>query len=497
MKEGYLLLIPMMLPVIVGIVLLTVKKCRDIKITNWITGCTLIVTTVIVWMLLFNNDKEFLLWNLTETLPIWLKLDKLGRYFAGFTAIVWTISGFFAFQYMHHEKNPHRFFGCYLLTFGILMGLDFSGNIITFYLFYELMTIVTMPLVAHSLTKESVAASLKYLFYSLFGAFMGLLGIFLIYGFCGTQQFTPGGVLVRELVSGHETFIQIAVMVTIIGFGTKAGMFPMHGWLPTAHPVAPAPASAVLSGVITKSGVLGIIRVLYYVVGFEYVIGTWVQTVALILSLLTVFMGSMMAFREKIFKKRLAYSTVSQVSYVLFGLFIMNETAMRGALLHIVFHSVIKNLLFLTAGAIIFYTGLTNVDEYDEMGKKMPGVMVCFMLCSLGLVGIPPLSGFVSKWYLATGAYGSGIGVFSWLGPIVLLISALLTAVYLLEICVKAFFSVTDKVETRRQESELCKINVSKLMLIPMIIYAALNVSLGIITSPLNSYLDKILNTLF
>lgn len=501
-----ILLLPVLLPIVMGMIVLCVKKCREDKWMHILTGATLVVTAGIVWGILISGKEfTFLLWNLTDTLSIWWRLDGLGRFFAGLTVTVWTLSGFFAFQYMHHEKNPHRFFGCYLITLGVLMGLDFAGNIITFYLFYEMMTIVTLPLVAHSLTKEAVQASLKYLFYSLFGAFMGLLGIFLVFGYCQTQVFTPGGVIDEALAAGHETAILIAVLVMIIGFGTKAGMFPMHGWLPTAHPVAPAPASAVLSGVITKSGVLGIIRILYYVVGFERVQGTFVQTTALILCLITVFMGSMMAFRETIFKKRLAFSTVSQVSYVLFGLFVMDEAAFRGGLLHIVFHSVIKNLLFLTAGVIIFYTGKTHVDEYEGYGKKMPTVMVCYTLCSLGLVGIPPLSGFVSKWYLATGAYQAQIGVFRWLGPVILLISALLTAVYLLQICVKSFFpqpAIVDNSSKKAskhvaEETDTARIKVSWLMLIPMIIYTILNVLFGIFTGPLGQVIDGIANSIF
>lgn len=498
MQGNYDLLLPVLLPIIAGIVILTVKKCREDKWMHGITAATLLLTTVIVWAILFRKESELLLWNLTDTLPIWWRVDGIGKYFAGLTSIVWTLSGLFAFQYMHHEKNPHRFFGCYLMTYGVLCALDFSGNIITFYLFYELMTIVTMPLVAHSLTKEAVAASLKYLFYSLFGAFMGLLGIFLVFGYCMDLAFTPGGVLDANLIAGKEGFVLVAVMVMIIGFGTKAGMFPLHGWLPTAHPVAPAPASAVLSGIITKGGVLGIIRVLYYVVGFDIIKGTWVQTATIVLSLLTVFMGSMMAFCEKVFKKRLAYSTVSQVSYVLFGLFVMDATAMRGALLHIVFHSIIKNVLFLTAGAIIFYTGLTNVKDYKGIGKRLPGVMICYTLCSLGLVGIPPLSGFVSKWYLATGAYHADIGVFSWLGPVVLLVSALLTAAYLLEVCVKGFFTPEETQEHGKSAKEkVVPVKTAAIMLVPMIIYTVFNVGFGIVTTPLNTFLDSIIGSLF
>ena len=166
----------------------------------------------------------------------------------------------------------------------------------------------------------------------------------------------------------------------ILGFGAKAGLFPLHAWLPTAHPVAPAPASAVLSGVITKAGVIAIIRVIYYQFGAAFLRGTWMQTALLCTALVTIFMGSSMAYREKILKKRLAFSTVSQVSYILFGLFLMNTTAMTGSLLHVLCHSVVKDGLFLGAGAIIYKTGKTDVRELTGIGKEMPVVLWCLTL---------------------------------------------------------------------------------------------------------------------
>ena len=186
---------------------------------------------------------------------------------------------------------------------------------------------------------------------------MALLGIFYLSNYSTSLEFTAGGCLSKTLVSGHEGLLLAIIFVTVIGFGAKAGLYPLHAWLPTAHPVAPAPASAVLSALIAKAGVLAIIRVLYYVVGPQFVAGTWVQTVLLILSLFTVFMGSMKAYREKELKRRLAYSTISQISYILTALFLFTQTAFTGALLHTVVHAAVKTCLFLTAGAIIFNTG--------------------------------------------------------------------------------------------------------------------------------------------
>lgn len=233
-------------------------------------------------------------------------------------------------------------------------------------------------------------------------------------------------------------------MLMLVGFGVKAGMFPMHAWLTTAHPVAPAPASAILSAVIVKAGVLAIVRVVYYIFGVSFLKETWVQTVWMVLSLLTIFMGSMLAYREPVLKKRLAYSTVSQLSYILFGLSVMNAGAVTGSLLHVLCHGFIKAALFLCAGAVIYMTGKTKVEELRGIGKEMPLLMWCYTIASLGLIGIPPTGGFISKWYLAEGALSSSMAGFNWIGPVILLVSALLTAGYLLPVTIYGFFPGAD-----------------------------------------------------
>ena len=273
---------------------------------------------------------------------------------------------------------------------------------------------------------------------------MGLCFIFFYARYSLTLNFVPGGALDGAAVRGHETLMQVVTFLGIVGFGAKAGLYPLHGWLPTAHPAAPAPASAILSGIIAKAGVLAIVRVLYYAVGADFLRGTWVQTALLALALLTVLMGSMMAYREKLLKKRLAYSSVSQISYILVGLFVMTAESVSGALMHVLFHACIKICLFLCAGSFIAVAGKHRVDELRGIGRAMPKTLWGFTLASLALIGIPPASGFVSKWYLAMGALDSGLAVFSWLVPVVLLISALLTAGYLLPISIAGFFPGRD-----------------------------------------------------
>lgn len=333
---------------------------------------------------------------------------------------------------------------------------------------------------------------LKYLFYSLCGAYMALLGIYFFNKYAATLDFVAGGSLNMTIIGGKEGILLVMAFFMILGFGVKAGMFPMHAWLPAAHPVAPGPASAVMSGLIVKMGVLGIIRVVYYVIGADFLQGTWVQTTWLTLSLITVFMGSMLAYREKVMKKRLAYSTVSQASYILFGLALLQPEAMTGSMLHVVFHAVIKSCLFLCAGAIIYRSGKTRVDELTGIGKEMPVTIWCFTFASLALIGIPPASGFISKWYLAVGSLESGIRIFAWLGPVILLVSALLTAGYLLPITVKGFLPGDDF-----NYGTLKKREPVKMMTVPMVILAVLALLLGVFPNPLTGYLSAIAGSLF
>ena len=348
----------------------------------------------------------------------------------------------FSFRYRRDAEKEGaypegNFYAFFLLSQAALTGMDLAANVITMYFFFEMLTLLSMPMVLHDQTPEASAAALKYLFYSIAGAFLALGCLFILAGYTPSLSFTAGGYLTAQ--DGNPLLLT-AVLLGIIGFGAKAGLYPLHAWLPAAHPVAPAPASAILSGIIAKAGLFGILRLLYFYVGTGLIRGTWVQTALLSLSLLTVFMGSMMAYREKLFKKRLAYSSVSQISYALFGLFLMTPDAVSGALMQVLFHAAVKICLFLTAGALITLTGRRYVDEYDGLGRLLPRTMGAFTLASLSLIGIPPFCGFISKWYLALGSLSSEVPVFFWLGPVILLVSALLTAGYLLPISIRAFF---------------------------------------------------------
>lgn len=490
--KDYTVLIPIFLPAVFGILLPLLKPLYDKAFARhaYVLTAT-VISLVAVVSSYFSGSKEVVLWEFLKGIPISFKLDELGILFAVLTAFIWVMNSVFAFEYMKHEGREIRYFTLQLISLTAMLGVCYAGNLLTGYMFYEFMSVFTMPLVLHSLSRESIEAAKKYIFYSMGGAFLGLAGFFVMHKYGGALTFIAGGSIDPSVYAGHETTVLLVSLLFIIGFGSKAGMWPLHGWLPTAHPVAPAPASAVLSGNITKMGVLMIIRYIFYVVGADNLRGTWVQYAFMSLALLTVLMGSMMAYKEQILKKRLAYSTVSQVSYVLFGLSTLNPIGVVGGLMHVVFHSLVKNTLFLNAGAIIYKTGKTRVSQLRGIGKEMPVTMWCYTLVSLTLVGIPPTSAFVSKWYLALGSLDASINVLSVLGPVILLISALLTAGYLITITMKGFFPGDDfDYETLKSYEP------NYLMLIPMIVMTALAVILGVFPGAFTEFLTAIASSI-
>ena len=482
--NNYWILVPVFLPMLVGI-LLPALRVKNRLLRQTLVLSTLTVTAAVCVVLVAQGGGLTLL-SITDALTVRFAVDDVSRLFCLIAAFAWLFVAVFSVKYMTHEEGENRFYAFLLLTLGAVIGMDFASNLITMYVFYELVTLLSMPLVLHSLKKEAVSAALKYLFYSIGGAFMALLGIFFLFHYCTTTEFAAGGTLDMALLAGHEKTLLAVIFVAIVGFGTKAGLYPMHGWLPSAHPVAPAPASALLSGLIAKAGVLGIIRVVFYLVGADFLRGSWVQYAWIGLALLTVFMGSMMAYREPLLKKRLAYSTVSQVSYVLLGLAFLTPDSVSGGLMHVVFHAAIKSCLFLCAGAIIFCTGATRVDELRGIGKRMPITMGCYTVASLALIGIPPASGFVSKWYLATGSLDAELPVVSVLSPVILLLSALLTAGYLLPLTVRGFFPGKDF------ENPLPVVRESPWMTVPIGIFAAASLLLGLFPNALLDFVSRL-----
>lgn len=484
MNGNVLLMVPIIFPIIVG---LWVQRLEIKKIYK-LAAVMAIINFVILIGLFMIHDNTLDILRLSDLLTIRLQIDGISKFFTLLTSLIWIFVTFYSFEYMSHEKDIETFYKYLSITYGLIIGLGFAGNMFTYYLFYEFMTLMTFPLVIHERTKESMHAGIKYLVYSFSGAAFVLIAIFYTY-YTGTDiNFTAGGLLNPDNINHLSLIIYL---LAFIGFGSKAGMYPLHAWLPSAHPVAPAPASGILSGIVTKAGVLGIIRLTFYVYGADIIRGTWAQTTILILSMFTIFMGSMLAYRTTHLKERLAYSSVSQVSYILFGIALLNTEGLIGGLSHMTFHAIIKNILFLGAGAIICQAGKHHTTELKGIGKEMPITMWTFTLGALALIGIPPLSGFISKWYLGIGGLGFPNYTLGVIGVVTLIVSALLTGGYLIPIFVDAFFPGQDY-----EYHKLTNFEPSKFMTVPLIILTAAAVLLGMFPNFLIEFFKGIAGTI-
>ena len=296
-----LMIAAILLPAVLGIVISAVPAADR---TRKILYALSVVLTDITAILAAMGNEAVQLGELSEGVGIVFRADTLGRCFLAVTILLYTAVLFYSFEYMKMEERIPSFYAFFLISMAALIAECFAGNLVTMYLSFEFLTLTSMPLVLHERTREAVAAGLKYLFYSVAGAMMGLLAIFFIYHFAADPGlFVYGGFLDPAKYSGAENILYAAVLAGIVGFGAKAGMYPMHGWLPTAHPIAPAPASALLSAMIAKGGVLAVIRLVYFSAGAETIRGTWVQYAWMCLALLTILMGSTMAFGEEVLKK--------------------------------------------------------------------------------------------------------------------------------------------------------------------------------------------------
>ncbi len=434
-----MILLVIAIPIIAGVLISMIpfKKRRHME---FFLETLVILNSLLVWYLLFHRpDHVVTLTNFTGNLSIGFKVDGMSMVFAGIVSFLWPFATLYAFEYMTKEEHEKIFFTFYSMTYGVTLGISLASNLLTMYFFYELLTLVTVPLVMHTLTREAILASRKYLYYSLGGAAFAFIGLIFVIIYGSTTDFVLGGVLDLTKIGDRTNVLLLIYVIAFMGFGVKAAVCPFNSWLPDAG-VAPTPVTALLHAVaVVKSGAFAIIRLTYYSFGTEFLKGTWAQTTVMLVVMFTILYGCSRAVKETHLKRRLAYSTISNLSYILFGVTIMTPLGMVGALTHLVFHAVMKIASFFCAGAIMHQTDKHYVHELDGMGYKMPCVFGIFTISSLALMGVPGFAGFVSKWNLAGAALESG-NCIAYGGIICLLISALLTAIYMFTIVVRAFF---------------------------------------------------------
>ncbi|MDD5773006.1 MAG: proton-conducting transporter membrane subunit [bacterium] len=373
-------------------------------------------------------------------------VDSFNFFMGGISVFIWILSSVYAVEYQKQDEALGRYDTFSLLSLSGMLGIVFSGNLFTLYIFFELLTIASAVLIFHSQTQASLKAGLLYIFCGVIGGMILLLVIIATYNYTGTGDLS----LIGAGLKNHPALPYI-FWGYIIGFGIKAGLFPFHIWLPSAHPVAPSPASALHSGIMIKAGAYGIIKVIYNIFGKE-ILGNFhsaMMSCFLILVLITILFGSIIAVTQIDIKRMLAYSSISQIGCITMGAVLLSPSGLKGAFLYIFNHALIKSNLFLCAGCFIKKTGLKEIPGLRGIGRKMPVTTFCFTISALSIIGIPPLNGFASKWLLALGAleaekigfYYPGTGVIC---LVILLISSFLGLVYYSPLVIGGWFGDKD-----------------------------------------------------
>ncbi|MCQ2521022.1 MAG: proton-conducting membrane transporter [Lachnospiraceae bacterium] len=487
---NYMLLVVIVLPMITGI-LMSVIPWKSRRASLIFLETLVILNSILMWCILLNRPAEaFTFAKFTGSLTLTLKLDGMGMVFAGIVATLWPLATLYAFEYMTKEEHERTFFMFYILTYGVTVGISLAGNLLTMYFFYELLTIVTVPLVMHTLTREAIVASRKYLYFSIGGAAFGFLGLIFM-NIYGKLDFVLGGTLDLAKIGDRTNILLLIYVLAFMGFGVKAAIWPLSSWLPQAG-VAPTPVTALLHAVaVVKAGAFAILRFTYYCFGTDFVRGTWAQYLLMGITMFTIVYGCSRAVKETHIKRRLAYSTVSNLSYILFGCCIMTPLGMVGALSHMIFHAVMKICSFFCAGSIMHQTEKHYVHELDGLGRKMPWVFGIFTVSSFALMGVPGLAGFASKWNLATAAFESGNPVA--IGGVgCLLISALLTAIYMLTIVIRGFFVAPSKEDEGKNYKD-----PNWMMLVPLMIFVILMIFFGMKSQLVTDFLTKVAGGFF
>ena len=368
-------------------------------------------------------------------LPLRLEIEPLGMLFALVASVLWLITSIYSIGYMraHHEKNQTRFYALFAVAIGSTMGVAFAGNMFTLFLWYEVLTVSTYPLVAHAGTPEARRGARTYVTI-LLGTSIGLqlLAILITYSFTGTLDFREGGILAGKI---DPAWAGLLFALFVFGIG-KAAVMPFHLWLPSAM-VAPTPVSALLHAVaVVKAGVFTVLKVTVYIFGTDFILQSGASDWLVWFAGATILFASLVAMTKDNLKARLAYSTVSQLSYIVLGALLATQASILGSVLHIAMHAFAKITLFFGAGAILVAAHKTEISDMAGLGRAMPVTFGAFFIASLSMIGLPPFGGMWSKWYLAMGTLEAG----QWLLLSVLLASSLLNIAYLLPVPVRAFF---------------------------------------------------------
>ncbi|ASY66896.1 NADH-ubiquinone oxidoreductase chain L (plasmid) [Sinorhizobium sojae CCBAU 05684] len=419
---------------------------------------------------LAGGTVELRLFEILPGVDFAFRADALGMVFATVSSLLWILAAFYSIGYMRHlhEHAQTRFFACFATSLAAAVGGAFAANLFTLVIFYELLSLVTYPLVYHHEDEAAWKGSRKYLVYLMGASKSALLAaLALTYHVAGSLDFLAGGLL--AVADAPAALLTVVYFCYLFGFA-KAAVMPMHAWLPAAM-VAPTPVSALLHAVaVVKMGVFCVLRVVFHVFGVGLVgeLGLGVATAYLVS--FTIIIASVYALTRDDLKARLAYSTVSQLSYIVLGAVLLSPVAITGGIIHIAAHAFSKITLFFCAGSIYCASGKRNISDMAGIGRRLPWTMGAFFVASLSMIGVPPTAGFVSKWYLAQGSVEAGEMAFL----AVLLVSSVLNAAYFLPVSYVAFFGEATAGEGSATVREI------PLVTIPLVATAILSVLMGI-----------------
>ena len=474
-----MLLLASLLTPLLGGVLLAALPLKQRRTLHLLTLTVTLLTSALTAVLFLRPPagEETVLLHFPAPFTLAVAADGRGRVFGLLLAFLWPLAVLYATEYMRHETREKAFFAWYTLSYAPALGAALSANLFSLYFFFELLTLSTLPLVTHKRDVPSIRAGRKYLLYSLSGATLAFCALSLLAREGIGLSFRPGGAAPAE--GTDLTLLRGAFAAAFLGFAVKAAIFPLHAWLPAAS-AAPTPVTALLHAVaVVNCGAFACIRLIYDACGPSWLFGSWAQTLVLSLSALTVVFGAVMAVREKHLKRRLAWSTVSNLSYMLAGAALMTSAGLRGALLHMLAHGLTKITLFYCAGAVLIRSGREYVSELRGLRRAMPMTFAAFTLAALSLLGVPPLAGFLSKWNLLQAAAESGIPMgFAVMAALIL--STVLTAFYALSVPVTAAF-LPEEAHPFPPE----RLDPSWRITVPLLILCLAVIALGVSGSPL------------
>lgn len=417
---------------------------------------------------LAGKAAEFVFWEISPGIALAFKADAFGVFFALIASGLWMLTSIYSIGYVRGagEHKQTRYFASFAVCLSATIGVAFAANLLTFIFFYEILTVATYPLVIHKETPLAIAAGRKYLAYTLTAGVLLIAATAWTYRLAGTLDFRAGGIFGQAVFTPQAALALFALFIG--GVGVKAAIMPLHSWLPAAM-VAPTPVSALLHAVaVVKSGVFGVVRVVGFVFGPQLMHRFDLHIVLAVFAGFTIITASLLAFRQDNLKHRLAYSTVGHLSYIVLGAALLSPASLAGSLMHIASHATMKITLFFCAGAIYVTHHKENISQLDGIGKAMPWTMGAFTIGAIGLAGIPPLNGFVSKWQLGLGSLQAGSSV----PLLLLLLSGILNAGYFAPIIYRAFF--------KTPAASFTKGEASPAMVVPLAMTALLSVAFGL-----------------